>query len=184
MSHVIETPRLRLRPHEVKDIGQYAPLWRDPPEPNNPAAFSLDAEDAWYRLLRFVGHWSHFGYGLFVVEDRAKDRIIGEAGFAHFHRGIDPRFDDSPEGAWRILPDYRGQKIAQEAMLAAAEWFDRNAAAARTVCIIDPANAASIKVARRLGFAQFAQRIYKGGEVILFERITGPSPLPAAAGAP
>jgi len=170
MSNIIETPRLRLRPHEVKDIDAYAPLWSMPPEPNNPAAFSLGPEDAWYRLLRFVGHWSHFGYGLFIVEDRARNAIIGEAGFANFHRGIDPRFDDAPEGAWRILPEYRGQKIAQEAMFGVTEWFDRKGLASRTVCIIDPGNAASIKVAQRLGFAEYDRKIYKGGEVILFER--------------
>lgn len=170
MSPIIETQRLRLRSHTVADLEAYLPIWETPPDPGNPASFTLNEEDAWYRLLRFVGHWSHFGYGLFVVEDRANGRLIGEAGLAWFHRGIDPNFDNAPEAAWRVLPEYRGKGIASEAMTGVTQWFDRAGFSPRSVCIIDPANVASIKVAQRLGFAEFTRRRYKGADVILFER--------------
>lgn len=173
MSTIVETSRVRLRPHRVEDLENYLQIWSGPAEPGNPAGFSLNGEEAWYRLLRFVGHWSHFGYGLFVVEDRANGRLIGEAGFARFNRGIDAQFDNAPEAAWRVLPEYRGKGLASEVMLAAAEWFDRNAFAPRTVCIIDPANTGSIKVADRVGFKEFLRKIYKEHEVVLFERVPG-----------
>lgn len=166
---IVETPRLRLRRHRVEDLANYLPIWSKA-EPGNPAGFALTEEEAWYRLLRFVGHWAHFGFGCFVVEDSANGRLIGEAGFAHFHRGLGPEFDDAPEAAWRVIPEYRGNGIASEAMSAAAHWLDAQGRGARTVCIIDPVNAASIKVAERIGFREFSRKDYKGAPVILFER--------------
>jgi RimJ/RimL family protein N-acetyltransferase len=166
---IVETPRLRLRPHHADDLEAYLPIWHRG-EAGNPAGFALSEEEAWYRLLRFVGHWSHFGYGLFVVEDRTSGRLIGEAGFARFHRGLGPEFDTDPEAAWRVLPHYRGQGIASEAIAAAAGWLEDRGLAARTVCIIDPVNLASIKVAQRIGFREFTRKRYKGATVILFER--------------
>lgn len=167
---IVETPRLRLRPHRIEDLANYLPIWSKG-EPGNPAGFALTEEEAWYRLLRFAGHWAHFGFGCFVVEDSANDRLIGEAGFAYFHRGLGPQYDDAPEGAWRVLAEYRGKGIASEAMTAAVQWLDSQGKGARTVCIIDPANAASIKVAGRIGFREFLRKDYKGAPVILFERI-------------
>ncbi len=170
LAPMIDTPRLHLRPHRAEDLEPYRVIWAPPPEPGNPAGFALNEEEAWYRLLRFVGHWAHFNYGLFVVEHRETGRLIGEAGYAHFHRGIGPRFDDAPEAAWRILPEFRGSGFATEAMRAASQWLDPKRVAPRTVCIIDPANAASIKVAGRLGFREYGRTQYKQSPVILFER--------------
>jgi RimJ/RimL family protein N-acetyltransferase len=167
---MIETFRLRLRPHRVDDFNRYLPLWRVPEPPGTHAPVNLTPEDAWSRLLRFVGHWSHFGYGLFVVEERVTGEIVGEVGLAHFMRGIGPRFDDAPEAAWRVLATRRGAGIAGEAMTAALEWFDGTVAADRTVCLIHTANTRSIRVATRLGYRPFGQTEFRGAPAALLER--------------
>ena len=93
---MIETDRLRLRPHRVEDFNRYLPLWLLPEPPGTHAPLQLTPEEVWSRLLRFVGHWSHFGYGLLLVEDRRSGDIVGEAGVAHFMRGMGASFDDAP----------------------------------------------------------------------------------------
>src|SRR5262249_54109108 len=120
------------------------------------------------------GHWKHFDYGLFVIESLQSGELMGEAGFADFHRGLGPDFDGYPEGGWRILPEYRGQGIATEAMRAAADWLDGQRGTPRSVCMINPVNTPSLVVAHKLGYVEYARRAYKDHEMILFERFAPP----------
>jgi RimJ/RimL family protein N-acetyltransferase len=169
----VETSRLRLRPHRVADFNRYLPLWVSAEPPDSHALLQLTHEEVWARLLRFVGHWSHYGYGLFVVEDSASGEIVAEVGLAHFMRGMGARFDEVPEAAWRVLATRRGAGIAREAMDGALAWFDRTIRSERTVCLIHQANARSIKVATGLGYRPFDQCEFKGQRASLFERAAG-----------
>jgi RimJ/RimL family protein N-acetyltransferase len=169
---MIETDRLRLRPHRVEDFNRYLPLFNAPEPSGTPLPVQLTPEDTWSRLLRFVGHWSHFGYGLLVVEDRASGEIVGEAGLAHFMRGIGASFDAAPEAAWRVLASRRGEGIAREAMTAALAWFDAEVGVARTVCLIHVANERSVRVAARLGYSPFGQCDFRGHRASVFERVS------------
>jgi RimJ/RimL family protein N-acetyltransferase len=168
---VLETARLRLRPHRVADFESYAALW-----PPSQASQDIDPlppltrEEAWARLLRFVGHWTHFGYGLFLVEDARTGELIGEMGCAHFCRGVQASFDSALESGWRLVARRRRQGIAVEAMLAALAWVDSTLRVERTVCMIDPGNLPSLQVAARLRYQEFAREPYKGNSVILLER--------------
>jgi len=173
---MILTSRLRLRPHQVADFARYLPLWQQSETPSPGPAMSLSAEEAWARLLRFVGHWSHFGYGLFIVEDLASGELVGEVGCAHYHRGVDERFETFPEAAWRVLASRRQQGIASEAMLAALAWFDHNVRPECTVCMVHASNGPSLKVAARLGYLEFARANYKGQLVVLLQRHGGSAP--------
>ena len=168
---MIDTPRLRLRPHRVADFERYLSLFTLPEPPDTAAPMNLSAEDTWARLLRWVGHWFHFGYGPFVVEDRATGDIVGEGGVGHFHRGMGQNFDDAPEAGWRVLATRRGEGIAAECMQGALDWFDREVGTARTVCMIHAANVRSIRVATKLGYRQFGTGKYRNGPVLLFERL-------------
>jgi len=138
------------------------------------APVQLTGEEVWARLLRFVGHWSHFGYGLFLVEDRTSGEIVGEVGVAHFMRNLGPSFDDVPEAAWRVLVTRRNSGIATEAMTAALTWFDRTSRCDRTVCLIHIANERSLRVASRLGFRPFGRCEFKGFPAWLLERRNDP----------
>jgi RimJ/RimL family protein N-acetyltransferase len=56
-------------------------------------------------------------------------------------------------------------------MAAATSWLDATQPAQRTVCMIDPANEPSIRVAKRLGFTEFARTGFRDSPVVLFERV-------------
>jgi RimJ/RimL family protein N-acetyltransferase len=164
----LQTARLLLRPHRVSDLDAYLRIWTEADA--SPFSFSLDAENTWYRLLRWIGHWTHFGYGPFVLEDKASGALVGEAGFAHFHRGRGERFDSAPEAGWRLIQSRRGEGLAREAMQAACELFESTSRERRAVCMIDPGNHASLRLATRLGFVEYARDTYKQLPVLLLER--------------
>jgi RimJ/RimL family protein N-acetyltransferase len=164
---MIETGNLKLRPPVAADFDGYFALYSTQEDPRIAFMPPLNAEDAWARLLRSIGHWTHFGYGLFVIERRDSGELIGEAGFADFHRGHGPGFDRFPEAGWRIATTHRGQGFATEAMVAAARWLSNEFGPGQTVCMIHPNNAPSLAVAAHLGFREFERATYKGNTIIL-----------------
>lgn len=167
---IIETNRLVLRPHSIADFAGYAQLWATmAPEP--PGTPLRSREETWARLLRFVGHWSVFGFGPFMVVDRATNSVIGEVGFAHFHRGNGASFDGFPEAMWMIDRPFHGKGFAAEAVQAAIKWFDSEQFAKRTVCMIRPENIPSLKIAELFGFHPFTRSTYRGDPILLLERL-------------
>ena len=54
--------------------------------------------------------------------------------------------------------------------LPATGWGATHFGARRTVCLINPENLASIRVAQKCGYREFARATYKGQPTLLFER--------------
>jgi RimJ/RimL family protein N-acetyltransferase len=162
-----------LRPHDIGDFSGYWPMWTQgsPAGIDAPNAQPLGEEETWARLLRFIGHWQAFQFGPFLVIDKTSGSIVGEAGCAFCRRGLGLSFDGAPEAMWRIDRDYQGKGFATEAMRAAIHWLDARQEHARMVCMIDPHNTASQRVAMNLGFREYADTVYRGNPVLLYERI-------------
>jgi RimJ/RimL family protein N-acetyltransferase len=170
---VIETPRLRLRQHRLGDLAERIPLTTDPDFMRFVGGV-YDRQENWSRLLRYIGHWVAFGYGLFAVEERATGRYVGNVGLARFERDLGADFDSAPEGAWMIAQWATGLGYASEGMAAAIDWYQGTFGPSRMVCIIDPDNAASLRVAARIGFVPYRQGRNRGHDVVVLER-TAPS---------
>jgi len=171
----IVTDRLLLRPHRPEDFEACCALTSDPEAVRMIYQKPMGREETWHRLLRFAGHWALLGYGLLLVEKRADGRVIGEVGLADFHRGLGEDFDLWPEFAWMVSSEARGRGYATEAARAMLGWAEDSLAPAQTVCMIDPVNAPSLRVAEKLGFHAFATGEYKGRPVVQLRR---PSTLP------
>lgn len=167
---VIETGRLRLRMHQVADYEDCCRLGSDPEAVRTIYVKPISPEDSWHRLMRFIGHWATLGYGLFIVEEKASGRVIGQVGLADFHRGLGEDFDPFPEFAWMLSEDAAGKGYATEAATAALGWMEANFAPKRTVCIIDPTNAGSLRVAEKLGYSVFGEAEYKEKLVLKLAR--------------
>lgn len=166
---VLETPRLKLRAHTVDDFPALAAVWAAEAvtryiggKPSTPA-------EAWARLLRYRGLWPLLGYGYWAVEDKSSGRFVGDVGFADFHRMIEPPIHGFPEAGWVMSPEFHGKGYASEAVAAALQWLDA-AAKGRTVCIIDPANAPSLRIAEKNGFRDHRRTTFMGEDVLLLER--------------
>lgn len=172
MGVMIETPRLILRPHVLDDYNGLCAMFGDPDFYRLSGLTPQSPEEVWHRLLRYMGHWTAFGWGLFAAIEKDTGRFVGDTGLADFHRGLGPDFDLSPEAAWAITPACQGRGYALEAVRAAHHWFDATHPQ-RTVCIIDPSNTPSQKVAAALGYTAFADAPYKGHKVTMYERYAG-----------
>ncbi|KJF73610.1 GNAT family N-acetyltransferase [Agrobacterium arsenijevicii] len=171
----LKTARLVLRPHTIADEALYCAFWSAGVRPIEgvTSITPLDPELAFARLLRFIGHWSVFGFGPFVVEETSSGRIVGEVGFAHMRRGNGADFDGVPEAMWKIDADLNGKGVATEAVEAAKKWFDGTGVSQRTVCMIDPLNIPSLAIAARFGFRPFREATFRDSPIRLFERMAG-----------
>ena len=168
---IIETPRLRLRPHAVEDFDAVLAMLRDREVMRHITPVSPTEEDVWNRLLRYIGHWSAFGFGIFAVVERETGRTIGGAGFADFRRGLGDAFSASPEGAWVFAKEAHGRGIASEATQAMHAWFDAQPFGGRSVCIINPDNAPSRTLAGKLGYVETGPTQYHDETILTFERL-------------
>jgi RimJ/RimL family protein N-acetyltransferase len=167
---IIETERLRLRQHRVEDFDRCFAIWSDTAVVRflgKPAT----REDAWVRLLRYAGHWSLLGFGMWAVETRDSGEYVGDIGFLDAKRDIDPPFGETPEVGWVLASNAHGKGYATEAVQAALQWGDRHFGGRRTLCLIDTDNLASLRVADKCGFREFHRTTYKGASVILLERL-------------
>ena len=170
LAPTIVTERLTLRAHRASDLDEVAELWADPAVIRFIGGQPLGREEVWHRLLRHVGHWALLGFGYWIVHERRTGAFVGEVGFAENHRQVVPDFAGAPECGWTLAARAQRQGFASEALRAALAWSDARREGARTVCLIDPDNAASIRLAGRIGFQPYARGTYKGETRLLFER--------------
>jgi len=152
------------------DFEDSAGMWGDPEVVRYISGRPFSSEESWARLLRHVGHWQLVGYGFWTVHLRHSDEFVGEVGFANFRRNIEPALGDTPEIGWALSRAARGKGYGKEAAQAAIAWMEASYGPARTVCIIQPENAASLRVAEKCGYAEYARTTYKDSPVILLER--------------
>jgi RimJ/RimL family protein N-acetyltransferase len=166
---LLETPRLILRGYRAGDLDEAHALWGDPAVTRHIGGKPSSREEVWARVLRYIGHWAVAGYGFWQVRERGTDRFVGDVGIADFVRDMALSFDGAPEAGWVISPWAHGKGYATEAMTAVLAWATPNHP--RTVCIIDPDNFASLRVAAKLGYRELGRVDYKTVEVIAFERV-------------
>jgi len=165
----IRTERLVLRPPTEADFDDLLSLWSDAEALRHIGPPATPAE-AWARLLKFVGHWSLFGFGYHVIREREGGRFVGEAGIAYQRRGI-PELADDPEAGWALAPCAQGRGYASEALAGLLAAADRDTSWRRITCIITPVNLPSIRLAQRNGFDAFADAALSGTAIRLFQRL-------------
>jgi RimJ/RimL family protein N-acetyltransferase len=64
----------------------------------------------------------------------------------------------------------QGRGYATEAVRAAVAWGDAHFHSTRTACIISPDNLASLRVAVKCGYREFALAMYKGHPTVMYVR--------------
>lgn len=123
--------------------------------------------------MTFAGHWQMLGFGYWAVEEKSSGKYIGDLGFGDFKRDVTPSIDGVPELGWGIASHCHGNGYATEGVRAAIAWGDKHfksKSMERMVCMVDPDNKPSIRVAAKLDFKEFARTTYLETPSILFER--------------
>ena len=144
----IETARLILRPWRATDIARNTVMLGDPEvarfiTPDRKPVTEPMA--GWRNAAIMAGHWALYGFGMFVVEEKASAKFVGRVG--PFYPPVWPGF----EVGWGIASEFRGKGYAIEAARASIDWSFATFELDEIVHCIDPENAASQAVARRLG---------------------------------
>ena len=166
----LTTARLTLAPPQASDFEDSAAMWSDPLVVRHVGGRTSTPEESWARLLRARGLWGVLGYGYWAVRETATGRYVGEVGFADFHRGITPSIDGVPEMGWVLATWAHGQGMAAEAVAAGLSWGRGQWGDAPVVCIIDPDNGPSLKLAHKMGFLEVARTTYKDSPTVLLQR--------------
>ncbi|MDQ6930778.1 MAG: GNAT family N-acetyltransferase [Candidatus Eremiobacteraeota bacterium] len=166
---VLITQRLILRPHRTGDFEGLAALWADPAvtrfigEPST-------RQRSWARLLNYAGLWPLLGFGYWAIEERDTGTYVGDIGCADFKREIEPSIAGIPEFGWALAVAAHGKGYASEALAECFRWCDAHMKSKRAVCIMDPENTASVRVALKAGFSEYARTDYMGGPTLMYER--------------
>lgn len=144
---VLETERLRLRPFVESDLDDLARINADPRTMRHlvGSGAPMDRAATWRALALYAGHIEMRGYGILAVVDKSSGVLLGRSG-PWFPLGW-PML----EVGWVTDPQRWGEGIATEAAAASLR-FSRDRLGAEQACsIIRPSNAASIRVAVKLG---------------------------------
>ena len=175
---VLETTRLLMRGYKPSDFAPYLAMWADPKVYYYLSPRPMVEEEVWATMLRSVGHWALMGYGFWAVEEKTTGDFIGAVGFADPKRDIVPPSNGAPEIGWVLAGHIHGRGYATEAVEAAIAWGDAHFDGLRTVCIIDPANKASLRVAEKFGYREYHRTTYKKQPTVLLERVGHSRALP------
>jgi RimJ/RimL family protein N-acetyltransferase len=175
--------RLRLRGLRASDLDAQAAMNADERVMRYAGRQPLSREDSWRRMLSGPAMWMLLGYGAWAVERKEDGTFLGQVFFADFKRDMTPSIEGQPEMGWMLAYHAHGQGYASEAVGAALGWVDKALAGQEIVAIIDPENAASIRVAEKAGFVLSGEGAYKGDTIVIYRRMAGSPATPTATSA-
>lgn len=151
--HIIQTPRLILRPWLPSDLDAFSNMHRDADVMADMGGPLTDARCA-AKLQRYLSAFRNDGYSRWCVTDRDQ-RFVGYVGINH--HADHPHLGKHDEIGWRLNKTFWGQGLATEAAKAALDdGFDR----LQLPCVFScasPTNIRSQSVMQRLGLARSAE---------------------------
>jgi RimJ/RimL family protein N-acetyltransferase len=142
----IETARLVLRPQRPEDFEPWAAFMADETATRFIGGVQARSQ-AWRGFMSVAGAWAMTGASMFSVVEKASGRWVGRLG------PWTPAEWPGTEVGWGVIRDCWGRGYATEGAAAAIDWAFDQLGWTEVIHCIDPDNAASQSVARRLGSA-------------------------------
>ncbi|RRR97470.1 GNAT family N-acetyltransferase [Glycomyces terrestris] len=160
----LETARLRLRPLAAADAAALAPINADPEvmryigtgEPR-----TMEQTEA--LTAKSAAHWDEHGWGIFAVSERDTGDLVGLGILAT--PTFLPEILPVTEVGWRIARPRWGRGYAPEAARAVVGFAFGELGLDRLVSCIHSDNAASVRVAEKLGMALERETTVPGFDV-------------------
>ena len=160
---VLETPRLRLRMFCQADAEAYADMLGDPEVARYLShGQPLPRPDAWRHMAMLLGHWQLSGFGPWAVEERASRELVGRIGPYY------PAGWPGLELTWTIRRQSWGQGYATEGARTALAYVFEEMGRHQVISLIRPQNAASIRVAEKLGQRLQDRMDFYGEEALIY----------------
>jgi RimJ/RimL family protein N-acetyltransferase len=144
----LQTERLLLREFRREDFHAFADHFADPVSAAH--LIPTDRQTVWRIFSSCAGLWLIHGAGWWAVEEKRTGQLVGNVG-AFFR-------EESPvmELGWNTYRAFWGQGFANEAAAAALHYALEIRGEPKVRALISPANASSLRVARRLGLTHEA----------------------------
>jgi hypothetical protein len=159
MPLIVQTPRLILRELELSDLAALTALRGDERVMRFSYAGPQTPRQVEEYLRQCIQRYNDWGYGLWAVTlTGPAARFIGVCGL--MRAPFDDRWE--PELGYRLAPDCWGRGYATEAAAAARDMAFERFGLRTLVALIDPANAASIRVAEKIGLRFERALVHKG----------------------
>lgn len=133
---------------------------------------TLSREEAWRSMASALGHWVLRGYGLYACEEKATGRFVGRVGL------LNPEGWPGMEAGWMIGRDSWNRGYATEAATPVVRMAYETLGTTRLISLIRPDNAASIRVAEKLGAVPERTITMTGGPTLVFS-YSSPGPYSA-----
>jgi RimJ/RimL family protein N-acetyltransferase len=161
--HIVDTARLRLRMFRDSDLDAYAQMCADEEVMRFIGAGGPVQRDvAWRHMALFVGEWALHGFGMWALEERVGERLVGRVGF------LNPPGWPACELGWLLARDCWGRGYACEAALAALAYGRARLGLLEPISLIRPGNQRSIQLAQRLGATLDGTIEFMSGETLLY----------------
>jgi RimJ/RimL family protein N-acetyltransferase len=163
----LETERLLLRQFREADLDDWARITSDEVVMRYVGGSALSREEAWRSLGYVLGHWHIRGFGLWAAEEKATGRLVGRIGL------YQPEGWPGLEVGWLVDRARWGEGLASEGGAASLAHAFEALGAERVISVIEPPNAASIRVAEKLG-ERFCERRQLQGRLVSIYAIERP----------
>lgn len=146
----LETERLVLRPTASEDFEGWAAFIADE-EATRFIGGVQPRSVAWRSMRAMAGAWALDGFAMFSVIEKASGRWVGRLG------PWKPEGWPGTEVGWGVAREAWGKGYATEGAAATMDWAFEALGWTEVIHTIDPDNAASIAVARKLGSANLGR---------------------------
>ena len=163
---IVETPRLIVRYFTIRDLEALIPILAN----SQVMEFSIIGVHSRQQIRQFIEQrllsYLEPGFGLYALIHKKNKELIGYCGF--FVQRIDQYKE--VEVGYRLSAKYWGQGLATEAAQFICEYGRKKFNFKRFVCLIEPNNKRSIRVAKKLGMKLEKKIVYYGINVQLYSK--------------
>ena len=163
---ILETPRLIVRYFTIRDLEALVPILADP----QVMEFSIIGVHNQQQIRQFVEQrllsYLDPGFGLYALIHKQNQELIGYCGF--FVQKIDEH--QEVEVGYRLAREYWGQGLATEAAKLICEYGQKRFNFKRYICLIEPNNKRSIRVAKKLNMKLEKEIVYHGIDVEVYSK--------------
>ena len=160
----IKTPRLNLRYFTPNDLNALTPIFADP----EVMYYSISGVKTQAQTEEFIdqmlSYYQKDNFGLYAIIHKANQELIGYCGLLAWDFATGKEI----EIGYRLARAYWGKGLGTEAAIAVRDYARNELKIDKLICIIEPDNFRSIRVAEKLGMNHEKDTTIKGINVRIY----------------